>query len=48
MKSKYAWGVAVLTVLLVIGNGMYRQMKKTLEVIYSAFSNSSFNTYMAW
>jgi hypothetical protein len=48
MNTKFLWGGAVLTVLLVFGVALYRQMKKALGVISSALSSISVDTYVAW
>ena len=46
MKTKFVWGGAVLTVLLIFGITLYQQMKKTLEVISSALSSISTDAYI--
>lgn len=48
MKSKYAWGGAVFTVLLIFGISLYRQTKKVLGVISSAISSISGDAFVAW
>ena len=46
MKTKLIWGGAVLTILMVFGISLFRQIKKAFGTITFALSKTSIEAYM--